>query len=134
MDVAEIDAMEAGRELDALIWQLLNGKEPNLLMCRWTGEEYQPHVGYPVGHVSPPEYSTAVTAGTWQVVEWLANHGIVSVSNGDGDSCDCDFTPDGRDEILYGRKLQPAYVTADTWPLAICRAALRAVAGEREAG
>ena len=55
-----IDEMEAGRGLDALVWMALNGKsiEDGTIRCRYVDGDVQPHAGYPVGHISPPHYST----------------------------------------------------------------------------
>ncbi len=51
--------MPAGREMDALFWLVLNGKPPDLLMTsRHVDGDVQPHAGYPMGHISPPDYST----------------------------------------------------------------------------
>ena len=61
-------------------------------------------------------------ADAWRVVDKLFEHCIVRVSNGDGDSRDCDILPLSPDGIY-----QPAYVSANTIELAICRAALKVV-------
>ena len=58
----DVDRMEVGRELDALIWLALNGKtgemiNQDILGCRHIDGDIQPHAGYPVGHISPPNYS-----------------------------------------------------------------------------
>lgn len=57
-----------GRELDAMVWQALNGEEINLLACRHVDGDWQPYAGYPVGHISPPPYSTDIAAA-WEMVE-----------------------------------------------------------------
>lgn len=55
----QVDPMPAGREMDALFWLVLNGKPPDLLLtCRHVDGDVQPHAGYPLGHISPPDYST----------------------------------------------------------------------------
>lgn len=56
----------------------------------------------------------------WQVYAWLESRGLVRVSNGDGDSKDCDFTPNDT-------QLKSAHVSADSYELAICLAALKAI-------
>ena len=63
--------LEPGRELDALVWQVLNGREPNIVMCRWIDGEYQPHAGYPVGHISPPHYSMDVAIAVEAIIDFL---------------------------------------------------------------
>lgn len=114
--------MQPGRELDALVWLILNGRPASdLLTCRYVDGDVQPHAGY--GHISPAPYSTNILAA-WMVVEWLAERGIVSVSSGHRSSFDCDFyqpSPDGRPEFL------PAHVNGTTAPHAICLAVLEAV-------
>ena len=62
----------------------------------------------------------------WPVVERLADDCIVRISNGDGDSRDFDIIP-----FTIG-KYNFAHSSAKTWPLAICRAALKAVEGDDE--
>lgn len=62
-----IDKFEAGRELDALVWLALNGKKgektsQGILGCRYVDGDIQPHAGYPIGHISPPNYSTSIAA------------------------------------------------------------------------
>ena len=65
----KIETMQAGREMDALVWLALNGKPLDSLMtCRHVDGDIQPHAGYPVGHISPPDYSTDIAAA-WEIVE-----------------------------------------------------------------
>jgi|GEM_PF-3919537 len=54
--------LEAGRELDAMVWQALNGQEVSTITCRYVDGDVQPHAGYPVGHVSPLHYSEDMNA------------------------------------------------------------------------
>lgn len=54
--------MTPGRELDAMVWQALNGQEVNIVKCRYVDDDWQPYAGYPLGHVSPPHYSTDIAA------------------------------------------------------------------------
>ncbi len=55
----KIETMQAGREMDALLWLALNGKPlDSLLTCRYVDGDVRPHAGYPIGHISPPDYST----------------------------------------------------------------------------
>ncbi len=58
---------------------------------------------------------------------WLCERGICQISNGDGDSCDVDFSPYGL--AMSDVEYKGAHVTEDTFPLAICRAVLLAVEG-----
>ena len=56
----EVLAMKPGRELDALVWLLLNDRPlDDLPKCRHVDGDVQPHAGYPAGHISPPPYSTS---------------------------------------------------------------------------
>lgn len=59
-------------------------------------------------------YSTDITAAI-PLFGWLAGRGLVRLCNGDGDSKDCDFTPDG---FPYP-DLRRAHISADTWAGAI---------------
>ena len=60
----------------------------------------------------------------WDVFEEMSKHGIVKVSNGDGDSCDCDFFPWGE---LIEPNWYPAHTTENSYSLAISKAAIIAV-------
>jgi len=64
-------------------------------------------------------YSSFIAAAI-PLFDWLAERGLVRLSNGDGDSKDCDFSPDG---FLYP-DLRCARVSVDTWARAICLAFL----------
>jgi hypothetical protein len=64
----EILKKPAGREMDALMWLLLNDKPLDLTICRYVDGDVQPHAGYPVGHISPENYSTDIALAL-QVVE-----------------------------------------------------------------
>lgn len=76
---------------------------------------------------SDPRDPSQEIAAAWQVYEWLAEHTVIRVSNGDGDSCDVDLFPKGQPDS-WG--LLVAHITAATMPLAICLAALKAVGVE----
>ena len=122
----DILTMPAGREMDALIWMALHNQEPNISMCRFVDGDYQPHAGYPIGHISPPNYSTDIAAA-WEVVNRL--HPDFSISLGFDD-------PATIEEIkwcceLYAKDEPFAdfEARADTAPLAICRAAYLAKKG-----
>jgi len=73
-----IDEMEAGREMDALVWMALNGKsiEDGTIRCRYVDGDVQPHAGYPVGHISPPHYSTNDAAALEITETWEYNWNI----------------------------------------------------------
>jgi hypothetical protein len=103
----------AGRELDALVAERVMG---------WVQEEPQPHPvnSFAIYFGGPPPYSTDIAAA-WQVVErmreqeysialdsdtWLKHPYAVHFIGGNSGCVSC---------------------TADTAPLAICRAALKAV-------
>ena len=120
----DIDKMEAGRELDAAVWLALEGKPIDLLRCRYVDGDIQPHAGYPAGHISPPHYSTDIAAA-WLVVEkmqwWKAEN---------------DLSEDGS--VMWhfrvgeppNHKWYSAEAPRNQEPLAICRAALKAVEAE----
>lgn len=75
-----------------------------------------------------PAFSTDIAAA-WQIVEWLHERKIVViVSNGNGDSHDCDIILGSPHDV---DTLSGVHVTADSWPRAICLAALKAVGVER---
>lgn len=79
-----------------------------------------------------PEFSTDIS-DAWQVYEWLESRGLVTVCNGDGDSKDCDFTPLQTWNHPSGEFcLESAHVSAESYPMAICLAALKAVGVEEE--
>jgi len=54
-------SLKPGRELDALVWLMLNDRPlDDLLQCRHVDGDVQPYAGYPAGHISPPPYSTNI--------------------------------------------------------------------------
>jgi hypothetical protein len=104
--------LDAGRELDVLVAEKVMGwtnlRTTKAGMRRGTPAEY-PHIGHEV-----PPYSTDMSAA-WEVVEKMREReGYAGVeSNHD----------------LWEASMGPWYVaTAETAPLAICRAALAAIA------
>jgi hypothetical protein len=107
----EILNMPAGRELDALVWMALHGQEPNILVCRHVDGDYQPHAGYPSGHISPPHYSTDIAAA-WEV-DKVTEIAMLNKVHGTWEAY-C-FTP-SKERSLCGKDKSA--------PLAICRAAL----------
>lgn len=106
----EIDKLEVGFELDALVAEkIFNDTPPR---------------GYGV-----PDYSTDIAAA-WEVVEKMASKGfdaeVMSLSSGlpsvdDNHRCYCEFQVPWRIGFNRLRAFAP------TVPLAICRAALKAV-------
>jgi hypothetical protein len=117
------DELEPGRELDALVWQALNGQEVNVLKCRYVGGDIQPHAGYPAGHISPPHYSTDIAAA-WEVVEKMleAYSGVEIYLENERCEVHCDGARDEWDDLVY--------IRGDTAPHAICIAALKAMEAE----
>ncbi len=113
----EILNMPAGREMDALVWMALHEQSPDLTLCRFVDGDYQPNAGYPVGHISPPNYSTDIAAA-WEVKEKIG-FPISLVESMLGGDFSCEFLVDlETSEIVEG--------IAGTAPLAICRASLLA--------
>lgn len=114
MNAEDIDNMQAGRELDALILKGIFGLEPQECMVG----------GHPrgcPGSTTITSYSTDIAAA-WQVVEKLMNElQLAFYLDSRGDKLwDCSFTRDSLD-------ITPGCLGVDTAPLAICRAALMAV-------
>lgn len=118
----------AGRELDALMWLLINDKPLDLLKCRYVDGDVQPHGGYPAGHISPDPFSTTWHAAGLVVLklEEIDPDAVIRISNGDSDSCDVDILPGG-----FLSKLEVVHVSLEggleRTPEAICLAALAAV-------
>lgn len=109
MTTEDVDKMEAGRELDLLIIKAVFGLEPQECMVG----------GHPrgcTGNITYPPYSTDIAAA-WQVVEKtrLFTH--------------CDITQ-LDDKWAISNWANDSSVEADTAPLAICRAALKAISAE----
>jgi hypothetical protein len=139
----DVTTLEAGRELDARIAELLGWKN-----VRFDGEEVtvdaHSFTRYPMGwhgekpglppgwRTDIPHYSTYIGAA-WEVVEQLIERGVVSVrlewwggSPDEGPDWEAIIDlpvprpPSQPDCVVLAR--------ADTAPLAICRAALQAIA------
>lgn len=118
----EIEKMPAGREMDALIWLLLNNKPLNIFECRHVDGDIQPNAGHPVGHISPPHYSTDIAAA-WQVVERMDKDYelVTEIHYLMGGACVYIFNNSKKIDIsCFGKDV----------PLIICRAALLAVCDE----
>lgn len=111
-----IDAIPAGRELDAMVAEKVMG-------WRAVGG----HKGVPSDpqctvHVEVPRYSTLISCA-WEVVEKLQETSILEhLEQRDGD--------EGKYVVQFCAKPNEAWwhehAYADTAPLAICRAALKA--------
>lgn len=106
------------RELDALMWMLLNDKELNLLTCRYLDGDVRPHAGYPVGHISPAHYSSD-TAAVAEVLDKATYFEAETLLN-----------PDGSRGSVVATVALPGTLMGDaeagTLSLAVCLAALRA--------
>ena len=105
----DIDKMEAGPEMDALVAERVMG---------WTAERKPglPHLWLPPGHfISGWSPSTDISAA-WQVVEkMLEKH----------EAFHLEYIPDKQWYAMFW--FATYFTSADTAPLAICRAALKAV-------
>jgi hypothetical protein len=121
--------MSAGRELDALIAEKVMGSVPcdkwrpfTAYPAQWvkdTGECY--HASCHPPQMGPPHYSTDIAAA-WAVVERLVvlGHPVeLSLEPNDNGQCLC---------TLMAERMGEEATWGDTAPLAICRAALKAVA------
>ncbi len=94
-----IDEMQAGREMDKIIWIHLFGHE---------------YKDWRV--VLMPEYSKYIAAA-WEVIEWLEDWKI-----------SVDWLPPDKWQAVFSTDEDGThYSIADTAPLAICRAALKAL-------
>ncbi len=126
----DIDNLEAGRETDALVWLALNSKpgemtDQGVFGCRYVDGDVQPHAGYPMGHISPPNYSTDIVAAC-EMEEMIEQRGfnlryaqaLMAVFLFDGLEPECD------EELWW------AFIDASS--IQRCRAALKAVNGGRE--
>ena len=139
----DIDKLEAGRELDALVaekvmgWTWCAGPRPfDGMIMRWLFAPGKEKLSLakgnePMGSLSMPHYSTDVAAA-WEVVERLVDDGhcpgLIFDDNGhwalplEGTQ-NCPMGP-GPQDIATSFFIE-ADMWAETAPLAICRAALR---------
>jgi hypothetical protein len=108
----EIVQMEAGREMDALVAELVMGWEKRVF---GDGVDYWHLPGGAICELDAPHYSTDIAAA-WQVVEKLPFSVYVEV-RWDGKNA----------EAWFDSGSQTWEASAPTAPLAICRAALLAV-------
>lgn len=127
MDASEIDKLEAGPDLDVLIAEKVMGL-PRLdtdLMGRcgtFFGSPDNPLVCH-----KADAYSTSISAA-WQVVEKLRERfPVIRIGTGDlmGKFWQASFYDAYYEAVAQGK--HGDFADADTLPLAICRAALRAV-------
>ena len=122
-DKIERSSLEAGRKTDALVWLAIYRKEAgwdgkSALGCRYVDGDVQPYAGHPVGHISPPNYSTDMGA-TWEIVLHMLEHAYGFELYYDAFAWYCKFDPSKDEE----------WIKAKTAPLAICRA-MREALGE----
>jgi len=113
----EVDALESGRELDALIH--------DVVMAGWTTHLTPEETIIAIEHDMIPYYSTNIS-DAWRVVEvfrrgW-SNHAAATINLAvteddiDGEDCYCDMgSPDLRDHHGTGKQM----------PEAICKCALK---------
>lgn len=120
--VGDVGALEAGRETDALVAERVFGKPwPSVSVARWWTEDGR-YCG-PGGEWSErindrlPAYSTDIAAA-FEVVEKIR------------ETC-CDFTLERAGAAWYA-DFRMGVASADTAPLAICRAALAATSPQPE--
>jgi hypothetical protein len=114
--------LSAGRELDALVAEKVMGY-PGAAVGGWSNP-----------HVTPLPYSTDIDAA-WSVVEHMARDGFAfSLWRSDGNGSrslagfNCPLGPCEKHGNPYDNWHGSRDIRADTVPLAICRAALEAVA------
>jgi len=133
-----VDEHPANRCLDAWVAEVVMGLPPREHAIRWeqgwTPEGDDGWSGFQCSYCDASEktddpcvrhYSRWI-AEAWEVVEKLSGLGVVSVASGDdrlGGLHMCEFIPWG----CYMGRGGLLRIEADTYPLAICRAALKAV-------
>jgi len=110
----EIDKMEAGRKLDALVAEKVMGLSGpfDVCDCGWPGNH--------IGKTLIPPYSTSISAA-WEVVEKL---------KADGTTIDIQSRTPGWTVIVDELYDSGVEVRAPTAPVAICFAAIKAITGE----
>lgn len=117
----KIDEMQAGREMDELIAEKVMGwKRGN---TKYGEMPWYPTGKIPCGHrgrLGVPCYSIEIEK-TWNLVEWMKDWNMEL--NWYGNDWEASFDTDEDGEY---------YAIAPTAPLAICRAALKAVTGKEE--
>jgi len=117
-----IDEMEAGRELDALVWMALNGKsiEDGTFGCRYVDGDVQPHAGYPMGHISPAPSSTGPTAMLLLIDELINNHSVWRL--------DISCIIPNSDPVVWEVLTNDSHAIGDTMQEAVAKAAVKACA------
>ena len=145
----DIDKLEAGRELDALVAEKVMGWKPWPIQIGTREHTYYFNAdGFVDGAMihlfddeylwDGPDFSKDIAAA-WQVVERLVNEGFCTGLLFD-DNGHWALVNDGMQNVPIGD--EPEYIATtffvekelwcDTAPLAICRAALKAVGFEQE--
>ena len=120
----EIDDHPAGRCLDRWIVEQVFGLDRMLARHNLRDGEIYYHWGYPIGHGIAPFYSSDIAAA-WDVVEKIGH--TVEIFN-----CVWKISPTWVCKITeYNHRFIRGYSNSSTAPLAICRAAIKAVAKER---
>lgn len=127
--------MEAGRELDALVAEKVMGKKTRRLSGNLYCWEYDGDYKNLHGLAQPiPAYSTDLSAA-WEVVEKLCNWDVddnMLVLQGQGPDLEKKRSPDGEAPQWWEAEIAGTWgkvmVEAETAPLAICLAALKAIA------
>lgn len=111
--------LEAGREMDALVAEKVFGCDPlNARVGLHKNGDLEYYWGYPVGHDIAPAYSTDIS-DAWRVIEHMQSLGWSwEVLNTTKTAFGAVFSMSQDD--VYG-------TDAETVPLAICKAALKAI-------
>ena len=93
---------------------------------RWA--RYHPADGRDLLNDVIPDYPVDIAAAMI-VFDWLSEHGVVRLSNGDGDSFDCDFFPTGMNNLSSGHGFVDMFEWQGTRKEAfvVCLAAVDAV-------
>ena len=116
--------MKAGRELDALVAEKVMGiklchhelheTRPTCKYCHLNKGFWQPKWG----RIEPPRHYSTDIAAAWEVVETFAGKVYVGMARGK-------YSGDWK--AVIGDRVRPSYeIEAETAPLAICLAALKA--------
>jgi hypothetical protein len=123
MTEAEINNLEAGRELDMLIAELVFGRDRLSARVDPMSRDGEPqyHWGYPQGHDFAPAYSTDIWAA-WEVVEELKRRKVRTFIEVNP------YAPIFRIEMTQPSEEYRA--VGETIQVAICRTALMLVRGK----
>lgn len=132
--MTDIDTMPAGREMDALILVRLFHLRRHLGMMhgkqQWVFTDEKNRIVRTIGCGCDEDFnpSTDIKAA-WEVVEKVFRKGFhLAYEQGEwiAQACNCDCVPMGE----WGWEATEICGIADTAPLAICRASLKAVSHE----